>query len=81
MEAIRQIREAESQDLLLKLPAEFVRKRLEIIILPVDNAPIEGEQVQHPDLVLGLFAEESDVLDQITESAMQAREHYPLRIS
>ena len=31
------------------------------------------------DLLLGLFADDADVLDAITESAMQARERDPLR--
>ena len=31
------------------------------------------------DLLLGLFADDADVLDEITESAMQARERDPLR--
>jgi hypothetical protein len=33
------------------------------------------------DHLLGLFAEEADVLDQVVESAMQARETVALRVS
>lgn len=37
MQAIRKIYNAESEELTVKLPAEFLRKQIEIIILPFDR--------------------------------------------
>lgn len=42
MQAIREIRDIVSQELVLKLPEEFLEKTVEIIILPVDNDHIEA---------------------------------------
>ncbi len=36
MHALREIREMTSQDLVIKLPHEFVRKRVEVIVLCVE---------------------------------------------
>jgi len=37
------------------------------------------KQYVENDKLLGLFADDADLIDQITESAMQARENHPLR--
>ena len=42
MQAIREIRDVISQELVLKLPEEFLEKTVEIIILPVDNDGAEA---------------------------------------
>ena len=36
--------------------------------------------VREQDRILGLFADQADLLDQVTESAMQSRETDPLRV-
>lgn len=40
-----------------------------------------SSQSANTDHLLGLFAEEADVLDQVVESAMQTRETATLRVS
>ena len=42
MQAIREIRDVISQELVLKLPEEFLEKTVEIIILPVDNDGVKA---------------------------------------
>lgn len=37
-------------------------------------------QPQEKDSLLGLFADQPDLLDQVTEAAMQSRETDPLRV-
>jgi len=37
------------------------------------------KQTSENDSLLGLFADDAELIDQITESAMQARENHPLR--
>jgi hypothetical protein len=38
------------------------------------------EKTEEPDQLLGLFADDTELIDQITESAMQARERDSLRV-
>jgi hypothetical protein len=40
-----------------------------------------GEATTTDDVFLGMFAEEPELLDQVVESAMRAREEHPLRHS
>ncbi len=42
MQALREIREITSQDLVVKLPQEFLRKRVEVIVLLVDQESAEN---------------------------------------
>jgi hypothetical protein len=54
------------------LTEDIIEKLKEIKLEPSTTAP---------DRLLGLFAEEAELLDQITESAMQGRENNSLRVS
>jgi hypothetical protein len=44
MEAIRQIAQVENNLLALSLPSFFQARRVEIIVMPADDAPIFSEQ-------------------------------------
>ncbi len=59
---------------------------IEVILqsLKHDISPITVENNKNTaksDQLLGLFADEIELIDQITESAMQARERDPLRVA
>lgn len=41
---------------------------------------VKSERIEL-DKLLGLFADEAELLDHVTESAMRARENDPLRVS
>ena len=43
------------------------------------NSQKTKQQIETHDKLLELFADDADLIDQITESAMQARENHPLR--
>lgn len=45
--------------------------RLRVLLKPISK---------EPNKILGLFADETELLDQITESALLAREHDSLRV-
>ena len=51
---------------------QLFAKLVEQASRPVDSAP---------DQVLGLFRDEPDLMDQVTEDALRAREEQPLRTS
>jgi hypothetical protein len=60
---------------------ELVRQRMEQAI-EIERIVREGRQKlfsSRPDPFLGMCADEPELIDQITESAMQAREQHPLR--
>jgi hypothetical protein len=52
----------------------------ENIIEKLKEIKLEPSTIK-PDRLLGLFAEEAELLDQITESAMKGRENDSLRLS
>jgi hypothetical protein len=43
------------------------------------NSKQTKQQIENKDKLLGLFADDAELIDQITESAMQARENHPLK--
>ena len=47
MQAIRKIYNAESEELTVKLPAEFLRKQIEIIILPFEPNQLDEQAQDH----------------------------------
>ena len=59
------------------LLTQRVLELLNTVILRHDTS----SQPENTDHLLGLFAEEADILDQVVESAMQTRETAALRVS
>ncbi|RZB36605.1 MAG: hypothetical protein SRB2_01907 [Desulfobacteraceae bacterium Eth-SRB2] len=54
--------------------------RLENILEKLNEMKVKPEP-DEPDKLLGLFADESELVDHVTESVMQARENDSLRVS
>jgi hypothetical protein len=54
------------------------RERLRIVESVVHDLA-EEDRGQAPDVVVGLFADQPDLIEDVCEAAMQARENDPLR--
>ena len=52
----------------------------ENLLEKLNGMKMKSESVES-DKLLGLFADEAELLDHVTESAMKARENDPLRVS
>ena len=55
-------------------------KEIEQLIRSLKKNKKEVKEKKKENLFLGLFADDPDLVDHITELAMQAREKHPLRI-
>jgi hypothetical protein len=55
------------------------RERLRIVEIVVHDLA-EEDRGQAPDVVVGLFADQPDLIEEVCEAAMQARENDPLRL-
>jgi hypothetical protein len=60
MEAVREICYPQSEDLLIKLPRKFVRKEIEVIILPIYRA--EKEKSSKKERLMKIFDESKGTL-------------------
>jgi hypothetical protein len=59
MEAIREIVRSQSENLIIKLPEEFINKKIEVIILPYYELT---EQTKRKERLLKIFNESKGIL-------------------
>ena len=60
--------------------APLTQRVLELLNMLILRHNTTSSQSANTDHLLGLFAEEADILDQVVESAMQTRETATLRV-
>lgn len=61
------------------LPPNERLQLLEILRRQYPTVAVSRRPAIHPSSVIGLFAEDADLLDEVCTSALQARERDPLR--
>jgi len=69
-----------------QIPRQWRQRPIKVlVIIQDDELPVKNPELSKPletvkkDKLLGLFADEAELIDQITADAMQACENYPLR--
>jgi hypothetical protein len=69
-----------------QIPRQGQQRPIKVkVMIPDDELPVKKPELSKPfetvkkDKLLGLFADEADLIDQITADAMQARSQQPLR--
>ena len=67
------------QDVNLEYEASSL-KSTESLLATLKELRLIAKNMVPEDRLLGLFADDSELLDQVTESAMRARENDPLRV-
>ena len=84
---IKKIREAKMGTITIKVPKDInieykvdSVEATENLLEKLNEMKMKSESVEL-DKLLGLFADEVELLDHVTESAMKARENNPLRVS
>jgi hypothetical protein len=60
--------------------ARLTKRVLDVLNGVIVRDEVSGQQETDTDHLLGLFAEQADLLDQVVESAMQTRETATLRV-
>lgn len=60
MEAIREILSPQSEDLVIKVPRKFIKKRLEVLIFPFEQT--EEEKPGKKERLMKIYAESKGIL-------------------
>ena len=80
MQALRTIKKVQGQQIVIDLPDNFCSQEVEIIIIPCEELSVcQPNTTVIQDKLLGLFADETELIDKIVESAMKNRTNDLLR--
>jgi len=78
MQVVRTLKKVQGQQIVIDLPDNFHAQEVEVIVIPYEELSIYKPNTTQ-DKLLGLFIDETKLIDEIVESVMQSRTNDPLR--
>ncbi len=78
MQALRTIKKVQGQQIIIDLPDNFHAQEVEVIVIPYEELSVYKPNTTK-DKLLGLFVDETKLIDEMVESIMQSRTDDPLR--
>jgi len=80
MQVVRTLKKVQGQQIIIDLPDNFHAQEVEVIVIPYEELSVyQPNTTVVQDKLLGLFADETKLIDEVVESAMQSRTDDPLR--